>query len=248
MALKSRIEWTENTWNPITGCTKISAGCDNCYAFRMASRLKKMGTLKYENEFRLTLHEDCLNEPYSWKKPSRIFVNSMSDSFHDDVPLEFIQKIFEVMNNNTQHIFQVLTKRADRLEVIKGHVNWSDNIWLGVTVENEKNKSRLERLKNTPAKIKFVSFEPLLDDIGEIDFKGINWAIVGGESGYGARPIQEDWVINIKNQCEQQGVLFYFKQWGGSNKKKAGRILLGQTWDDLPIVEKIPSDIDNEVQ
>ena len=236
MAIKSRIEWTENTWNPITGCSKISEGCENCYAFRMALRLQKMGSSKYKNGFELTLHENCLNEPYSWKRPARIFVNSMSDLFHADVPLEYIQKIFSVMNNNPQHIFQVLTKRAERLSVIAPRVNWSNNIWLGVTIENHKHKDRIDELRVIPSNIKFISFEPLLADLGNIDLSGIDWAIVGGESGYGARPVQENWIINIKKQCETQGVLFYFKQWGGVNKKKTGRTLLDRTWDDMPHV------------
>ena len=234
MALKSKIEWTENTWNPITGCTKISEGCENCYAMRMALRLQNMGNLKYENGFQLTLHEECLNEPYLWKKHARIFVNSMSDLFHAEVPLEYIQKVFTIMNANTQHIFQVLTKRSNRLTEITPYVKWSDNIWLGVTVENDKQKHRIDELRVIPAKIKFISFEPLLNDIGEIDFTWIDWAIVGGESGWHARPMKQDWVLNIKGQCEQQNVLFYFKQWGGVHKKQAGRILLGQTWDSIP--------------
>ena len=234
MALKSKIEWTENTWNPITGCTKISEGCENCYAFQMASRLQKMGNAKYENGFRLTLHENCLNEPYTWKKPARIFVNSMSDLFHMDVPIDYIQKVFTVMNANPQHVFQVLTKRANRLDEIASHVKWSDNIWLGVTVESARNKNRVDELRSIPAKIKFISFEPLLGEIGEIDFTGIDWAIVGGESGWHARPMNQEWVLSIKEQCEQQDVLFYFKQWGGTRKKQAGRILLGQTWDAIP--------------
>jgi len=234
MALNSKIEWTENTWNPITGCTKISEGCENCYACRMASRLQKMGNVKYENGFRLTLHEDCLREPYSWRKPARIFVNSMSDLFHADVPLEYIQKVFAVMNGNPQHIFQVLTKRADRLGEIASCVKWSDNIWLGVTVESDRHKNRMDVLRAIPARIKFISFEPLLNDIGEINFSGIDWAIIGGESGWNARPIEQDWILNIKEQCEQQSVLFYFKQWGGVRKKKAGRTLLGKTWDAIP--------------
>ena len=234
MALKSKIEWTENTWNPITGCTKISEGCENCYAFQMASRLQKMGNEKYENGFRLTLHERCLNEPNTWKKPARIFVTSMSDLFHVDVPLEYIQKVFTVMNTNPQHIFQVLTKRANRLDEIASHVKWSDNIWLGVTVENERNRKRIDELRTIPAKIKFISFEPLLSDVEEVDFTGIDWAIVGGESGWHARPMDKEWVLNIKEQCEQQGVLFYLKQWGGTRKKQAGRVLLGQTWDAIP--------------
>ena len=236
MAQKSKIEWTENTWNPITGCTKISDGCKNCYAHRMASRLQKMGNSKYMHGFALALHEECLNEPYSWKKPSRIFVNSMSDLFHADVPLSYILRVFEVMNTNRQHIFQVLTKRADRLSEVAEHINWTDNIWLGVTIENKEVKNRVEYLRDIPARVKFISFEPLLSDIGDISLCGIDWAIVGGESGWGARPIQEDWILNIKKQCEEQKVIFYFKQWGGTNKKKSGRILLGRTWDEMPAI------------
>jgi protein gp37 len=234
MAIKSKIEWTENTWNPITGCTQISEGCENCYAMRLASRLQKMGNEKYKEGFRLVLHEDCLNEPFSWKKPARIFVNSMSDLFHANVPLEYIQKVFLVMNNNPRHVFQVLTKRADRLAEVSPHVMWSDNIWIGVTVENEQNKSRIDMLRTIPARIKFISFEPLLSDVGLVDFDGINWAIVGGESGWHARPMNQEWVLNVKSQCERQGVLFYFKQWGGVRKKQAGRTLLGRTWDAIP--------------
>ena len=234
MALKSKIEWTENTWNPITGCTQISEGCENCYALRMASRLQKMGNVKYSNGFHLTLQENYLNEPFLWKKPSRIFVNSMSDLLHSDVPIEYIKKVFSVMNANSQHIFQVLTKRANRISEIVPLVVWSENIWLGVTVENNKHKNRIDMLRNVPAKIKFISFEPLLSNIGELDFSYIDWAIVGGESGWKARPMEQDWVISIKEQCEQQDVLFYFKQWGGVRKKQTGRTLLGQTWDAIP--------------
>ena len=234
MAQKSKIEWTESTWNPVTGCDKVSAGCENCYAFRLAQRLQKMGNAKYAEGFKLTLHEKCLNDPYSWKKPMFIFVNSMSDLFHKDIPLDYIQKVFEVMNNNPRHVFQVLTKRAERLINLADKVSWTKNIWLGVTVENDSCKKRIRYLKETPAKIKFVSFEPLLDDIGVLNMNGLDWAIVGGESGWKARPMQEDWVVNIKKQCEQQDVLFYFKQWGGTNKKKTGRILLDRTWDDMP--------------
>ena len=237
MAQKSKIEWTESTWNPITGCDKISAGCENCYAFRMAQRLQKMGSVKYVNGFQLTLHENCLNDPYSWKKPMLIFVNSMSDLFHKNVPLEYIQKVFSVMNNNPQHVFQVLTKRAYRLVDISDKVTWSKNIWLGVTVESDACKDRIQYLSRIPAKIKFISFEPLLNDVGVLDLNGIDWAIIGGESGWRARPMQESWVVGIKDQCEQQNVMFYFKQWGGTNKKKTGRLLFARTWDDMPIVD-----------
>ena len=237
MAQKSKIEWTESTWNPITGCDKISTGCENCYAFRMAQRLQKMGNTKYANGFQLTLHENCLNDPYSWKKPMLIFVNSMSDLFHESVPLEYIQKVFSVMNNNPQHVFQVLTKRAYRLVDISDKVTWSKNIWLGVTVESSACKDRIQHLSRMPARIKFISFEPLLNDVGVLNLSGIDWAIIGGESGWRARPMQESWVVCIKDQCEQQNVMFYFKQWGGTNKKKTGRLLFERTWDDMPAVD-----------
>jgi protein gp37 len=236
MALKSKIEWTGSTWNPVTGCNKISEGCQNCYAARLAVRLQKMGNVKYKNGFKLTLHEYCLNEPYSWKKPTLIFVNSMSDLFHADIPIEYIQQVFDVMNNNKHHVFQILTKRTERLESVAPYLNWSNNIWLGVTVENDKHKDRIDKLRNIPARIKFISFEPLISDVGTVNLNGIDWAIVGGESGWGARLMNESWVMNIKKQCDQQNTLFYFKQWGGVNKRKAGRTLLGKTWDDTPAI------------
>ena len=239
MAQKSKIEWTESTWNPVTGCHKISAGCENCYAQRMAIRLQKMGNAKYANGFKLTLQDTCLSDPLKWKKPMLIFVNSMSDLFHKNVPMEYIQKVFDVMNNCPQHVFQVLTKRAARLKSIAEKVTWTDNIWLGVTVENEACKERIEYLQGVPAKVKFISFEPLLDDVGALNLIGIDWAIIGGESGWKARPMQEEWVLNIKKQCEEQSTLFYFKQWGGVNKKKTGRTLLERTWDDMPAVSSV---------
>lgn len=235
MALKSKIEWTENTWNPVTGCTKISEGCQNCYAYKMALRLQKMGNEKYAEGFNVCVHEDCLNDPLKWKKPSRIFVNSMSDLFHDEVSTEYIKKVFDIMNTANWHIFQVLTKRSERLFRLSKELNWSKNIWAGVTVENGKNKDRIDLLRNIPAQVKFISFEPLLDDIGILNLQNIDWAIVGGESGHHARKIEEKWILNVKQQCEEQGVLFYFKQWGGTNKKKSGRILLGKTWDGMPV-------------
>jgi protein gp37 len=238
MSLKSKIEWTENTWNPVTGCTKISAGCTNCYAQRMAQRLQKMGNQKYKDGFKVTLHPDCLNDPLGWKKASRIFVNSMSDLFHEDVPFEYIQKVFEVMNKTPNHIYQILTKRADTLLQYAGNLNWTDNIWQGMTVENQDNTDRIDYLRKTPAKIKFISFEPLIGDVGRIDLLNIDWAIVGGESGWHARSMDIEWVLNIKEQCELQNTLFYFKQWGGTNKKKTGRELLGQTWDAMPVISK----------
>jgi len=200
----------------------------------MAFRLQKMGNAKYANGFDLTLQEDCLEDPLKWKKRSLIFVNSMSDLFHEDIPLEYIKKVFSVMNLARWHTFQILTKRADRLARLSDQLKWSDNIWQGVTVECAKYKDRIDYLRKVPASIKFISFEPLIDDVGKIDLSGVNWAIVGGESGFNCRRIEQDWVVSIKDQCEQQDVCFYFKQWGGVNKKKNGRELLGKTWDDMP--------------
>jgi len=234
MAINSKIEWTGSTWNPVTGCTQISDGCLNCYAKKMAGRLQLMGNKKYISGFSVKTHEECLGDPTKWKKPSMVFVNSMSDLYHELVPTEFIERIFSVMNDNPQHIFQLLTKRPERLAKIAERVNWTPNIWQGVSVESEKYVGRINCLRSTPAITKFISFEPLLNDVGSIDFSGIDWAIVGGESGPRSRPIELDWILNIKEQCEKQEVLFYFKQWGGTNKKKAGRELLGQTWDAIP--------------
>jgi len=230
----SKIEWTESTWNPTTGCTKISSGCANCYAEKMAMRLKAMGTPKYTNGFKVTLHEDCLSEPYSWKKPKVIFVNSMSDLFHEDIPFEFIEKVFKVMNENPQHIFQVLTKRAELLLEYSPKLNWTSNIWMGVTVEDFKAKSRIDYLRQTAAAIKFLSCEPLISDLGKMDLDNINWVIVGGESGPKSRPIKEDWVLDIFNQCKTIDIPFFFKQWGGVNKKKTGKELQGEIYQEMP--------------
>ncbi len=234
---KSKIEWTESTWNPITGCTKHSEGCYNCYAERMAKRLKAMGNKRYENGFDLTVHEDMFNRPLKWKKSQMIFVNSMSDMFHEDLDVGDIKKIFEVMNEAKQHVFQVLTKRADRLAELASELKWTDNIWMGVTVENAKHTSRIDFLREVPVKIKFISFEPLLGDVGKINLKNIDWAVVGGESGPRSRPIEEEWVLNIKGQCEKHNTLFYFKQWGGVNKKKTGRLLQGKEYNAMPCVK-----------
>ncbi|MCF8360537.1 MAG: phage Gp37/Gp68 family protein [Prolixibacteraceae bacterium] len=230
----SKIEWTESTWNPTTGCTKISSGCVNCYAEKMAMRLKAMGTPKYANGFKVTLHEDCLSEPYSWKKPKVIFVNSMSDLFHEDIPFEFIEKVFKVMNENPQHIFQVLTKRAELLLEYSPKLNWTSNIWMGVTVENFEAKRRIDYLRQTTAAIKFLSCEPLISDLGKLYLENINWVIVGGESGPKSRPIKEDWVLDIFNQCKTIDIPFFFKQWGGVNKKKTGKELQGVIYQEMP--------------
>lgn len=234
MGTKSTIEWTESTWNPVTGCTKISDGCKHCYAERMALRLKAMGQPNYVNGFSVTLHEQMLELPLKWKKPQMIFVNSMSDLFHEEVPAEFIHRVFDVMQQAHWHTYQVLTKRAERLQELSPQLSWNDNIWMGVTVESAKYIGRIENLRQTGAKIKFVSFEPLLSEITDLDLRGINWAIVGGESGPGARPMEEEWVLEIRQQCSENNVPFFFKQWGGTNKKKNGRVLLGQTWDSMP--------------
>ena len=218
---QTKIEWTEMTWNPTTGCNKVSAGCKFCYAEVMAKRLKGMGVKKYENGFKLTLHEDSLNDPYSWKKPRLIFVNSMSDLFHENIPLSFIQKIFYVMNDNPHHVFQILTKRAERLLELNEKLEWGHNIWMGVTVENSKVVHRIDLLRRTKARVKFLSCEPLISSIPDMNLEGIDWVIVGGESGRTPRPIEEEWVIDIKKQCKKAKAKFFFKQWGGVNKKKA---------------------------
>lgn len=236
---QSSIEWTEMTWNPTTGCTKISAGCKHCYAEIMARRLHAMGIEKYKNNFKLTLHEDALYVPYEWKRPKIVFVNSMSDLFHKDVPLSFIQRVFEVMNNTPKHTYQVLTKRAERLYELHHKLNWTTNIWMGVSVENEKVKDRIDFLRETNAKVKFLSCEPLIGPLTNMNLENIHWAIVGGESGRKARPMQESWVWDIRQQCADQGVAFFFKQWGGTNKKKAGRELGGRTYDEMPSIEQM---------
>lgn len=232
---KSKIEWTGSTWNPVTGCTKISSGCLNCYAERMARRLKAMGQPNYRNGFKVTCHRHVLDMPMRWKKGQMVFVNSMSDLFHKDVPDDFILDIFSTMRQARQHQYQILTKRVERLAKFSAELPWQENIWMGVTVEERGYKYRIDYLRYTRAKIKFLSLEPLLDDLGEINLDGIDWVIVGGESGPGARPIEIEWVRDVREQCLAQDVPFFFKQWGGTNKKKAGRLLDGETWDEMPI-------------
>lgn len=231
---QSKIEWTESTWNPVTGCKKISPGCKNCYAERLSKRLKAMGQANYRNGFELTLQPHMLELPLKWKKPQTIFVNSMSDLFHTEVPLDYIQQVFDVMNRAHWHRFQVLTKRADRLEEVSSELNWSDNIWMGVSVENQKYVHRIDHLRRTGARIKFLSLEPLIGPLKGMNLSEIDWAIVGGESGFGFRPIKEEWVLEIKKQCQEYDVPFFFKQWGGFNKKKTGRLLEGRTYDEMP--------------
>jgi len=230
----SAIEWTESTWNPTTGCDLLSPGCDHCYAERMSMRLNLMGQVKYATGFALTLHENALELPLSWKKPQRIFVNSMSDLFHDQVPLDFIQRVFETMRKAHWHQFQVLTKRSGRLLALSDQIDWPSNVWMGVSVENAAFKSRIDHLRKTGAALKFLSIEPLLGDLGPIDLTNIDWAIVGGESGPGARPLDPDWVRNVREQCALANVPFFFKQWGGVNKARTGRTLDGRTHADLP--------------
>jgi protein gp37 len=230
----SRIEWTESTWNPVTGCTKISAGCENCYAERMAKRLKAMGQPNYANGFQVTMHERALLLPLTWKRPQTSFVNSMSDLFHRDVSRDFIQKVFAVMNEAHWHRFQVLTKRAGRLAQMNEALPWAENIWMGVSVENQTYVERIDHLRGTDAMVKFLSIEPMIGPIRNLNLAGIDWVICGGESGPGARPMAADWVCDIRDHCLEADVPFFFKQWGGVNKKKAGRLLDGRTWDEMP--------------
>ena len=234
MATLSKIEWTETTWNPVTGCTKISYGCKHCYAERMSKRLQAMGMEKYRRGFEVVVHDSVLQEPLKWKNPTLVFVNSMSDLFHKAVPTEFVQSVFGVMNQASQHTFQVLTKRPGRVKQIDARLDWAPNIWLGTSIESEKWLHRLERLKSTGARTKFLSLEPLLGPLPDLDLAGIDWVIVGGESGPGARPMDAEWVREIRDNCVDSEVPFFFKQWGGVFKKKTGRTLDGRTWDEMP--------------
>jgi len=238
VALKSSIEWTESTWNPITGCNKISPGCKFCYAERMAKRLKAMGSENYKNGFKLTLQEHALTLPLTWKKPQTIFVNSMSDLFHKDVPISFVKKTFDVMNKADWHRFQVLTKRSDTLLKLNSELNWTEFSLMGVSVENQDYTFRVDDLRKTNAHIKFLSIEPLIGRINDLDLTNIDWVIVGGESGPGARPIEEEWVVRIKDICKEAKVPFFFKQWGGVNKKKNGRTLKGRIWSEMPKLKR----------
>lgn len=234
MSTQSNIEWTEATWNPLTGCTKISPGCKHCYAERMAMRLQAMGSANYKNGFELTLHESALAIPLRWSKPRMIFVNSMSDLFHEDVPVEFIQRVFDTMRDARWHTFQVLTKRADRLARLDGDIAWPDNVWMGVSVESERYLPRVDALRHTHARVKFLSLEPLLGPLHNLNLVGIDWVIVGGESGPGARSLDGRWVEEIRDRCIVSNVAFFFKQWGGVQKKRNGRLLDGRTWDEFP--------------
>jgi len=231
---QTKIEWTEVTWNPTTGCTKVSSGCKNCYAEKMALRLKGMGIKKYDNGFELAIHPAVLIEPYKWSSSKVVFVNSMSDLFHEDLPFEFLEKVFTVMNENPKHIFQVLTKRVKLLLEYSSKLHWTDNIWMGVTVESSKYMDRINLLRQVPASIKFLSLEPLLSSLPNLNLDKIDWVIVGGESGINSRPVKKEWVNSILTQCQVQNVPFFFKQWGGMNKKKNGRMLDGEFYNEMP--------------
>ena len=235
MATNSHIEWTDATWNPVTGCTKISPGCKHCYAERLSKRLKAMGQANYRNGFKVTLQPQMLELPLRWRSPKRIFVNSMSDLFHESVQTDYIKRVFDVMGRAHWHQYQVLTKRSDRVLKLSKELEWAPQIWMGVSVENEAYTYRIDALRKTAAHVKFLSLEPLLGPLKRLNLRGINWAIVGGESGPGARPVDPEWVTEIRDQCLRSGVPFFFKQWGGFQKKKTGRSLEGRTWDEMPV-------------
>ena len=236
MAKATSIEWTEMTWNPVTGCTKVSPGCANCYAERMAKRLQAMRAPRYRRGFTLSMHDDALTAPLQWRAPRKVFVNSMSDLFHKNVPLEFIERVFDVMARCPQHQFQILTKRSSRLRSIaeSGALNWPANVWMGVSVEDQRRVRRVVDLACVPAHVRFLSIEPLLGPIENLPLTGIHWVIVGGESGPGARPMQSVWVDSLLEQCDAQGVAFFFKQWGGVQKHRTGRVLRGRTYNEMP--------------
>lgn len=240
MALGSSIEWTEATWNPVTGCDKVSRGCKNCYAERMAERLQAMGQPNYRDGFDLTLQPQMLEHPLRWKKPQTIFVNSMSDLFHRAVPLSYIKRVFSVMRRAHWHRFQILTKRARRLAELDERLAWPQNVWMGVSVEDADFTDRIDFLRETGAAVKFLSLEPLLGPLPDLDLRGIDWVIVGGESGPGARPMDPAWVTEIRDQCTRAAVPFFFKQWGGTNKRKSGRVLQGRTWNGMPVHASLP--------
>ena len=235
MSVSSKIEWTQATWNPITGCTKCSAGCEHCYAATLAKRLKAMGNVRYKNGFDVTIHRDLFSRPLEWRKPRRIFVNSMSDLFHDAVDDKTIFDLFGVMNQATQHTFQILTKRPKRMLDLSSQINWTPNIWMGVTVENRNSMCRLEPLKRCGAKVKFISAEPLLESIGDIDLNNIDWLIVGGESGAGCRKLERQWVVELRDAAKKAGTPFFFKQWGGFHHSQAGSLLDGIEYKEFPV-------------
>jgi protein gp37 len=243
MGDRSSIEWTEATWNPTTGCDRTSPGCDHCYAMTLAKRLKAMGMPKYQRDgdprtsgpgFDLTLHPDALDLPRRWAAPRKVFVNSMSDLFHNEVPLDFIFRVFEIMSSTPQHTYQVLTKRSNRLARMAPKLLWPDNVWMGVSIESDRYAFRADHLRETPAAVHFLSIEPMLGPVPSLDLTGIQWVIAGGESGPGARPLEAAWVTELRDRCTTDGVAFFFKQWGGRTPKAGGRELEGRTWDELP--------------
>jgi protein gp37 len=235
MATNSHIEWTDATWNPVTGCTKISPGCKHCYAERLSKRLKAMGQANYRYGFKLTLQPQMLELPLHWKSPKRIFVNSMSDLFHESVPTDYINQVFDVMGRAHWHQYQVLTKRSERVLELSKKLEWAPQIWMGVSVENKEYTNRIDDLRRCAAHVKFLSLEPLLGPLRKLNLRGIDWVIVGGESGPKARPVDPEWVTEIRDQCVKAGVPFFFKQWGGVQKSKTGRTLEGRTWDEMPV-------------
>lgn len=244
MSDRSAIEWTEATWNPTTGCDRVSSGCDNCYALALAKRLKAMGAAKYQADgdprtsgpgFALTLHPETLLVPYAWKSPRTVFVNSMSDLFHAKVPLDFVRRVFAVMADTPQHTYQVLTKRARRLRRVADRLEWPENVWMGVSVESSAELDRVDDLRDVPAAVRFLSCEPLLGPLEGLTLDGIHWVIAGGESGPGHRPMEASWVRQVRDACREENVAFFFKQWGGRTPKAGGRTLDGRTWDQLPL-------------
>ncbi len=250
MAVNSSIEWTEATWNPTTGCDRISAGCDNCYALTLAKRLKAMGSTKYQVDgdprtsgpgFGVAIHPDALNIPRRWREPRVVFVNSMSDLFHARVPLSYVRSVFSVMAETPRHTYQVLTKRAARLAKLAPKLDWPDNVWMGVSVEDEDHTQRISALRSVPAAVRFVSAEPLLGPLDHLDLSGIHWLIAGGESGPGARPLETQWLRSLRRQCQNSGTAFFFKQWGGRTPKAGGRLLDGRTWDEMPSGQLVAS-------
>lgn len=245
MATNSDIEWTDVTWNPVTGCDRVASGCDNCYALALAKRLKAMGAEKYQNDgdprtsgpgFGVTVHSDSLRQPYTWRTPRTVFVNSMSDLFHAKVPIGFIRDVFDVIRNTPQHTYQVLTKRAHRVARLADRLDWPGNLWMGVSVESNDAVDRIDDLRTVPAATRFLSCEPLLTALPDLNLEGIDWVIAGGESGPNARPMDPAWVEDIRDQCAAAGVAFFFKQWGGRTPKANGRVLDGRTWDEMPTV------------
>lgn len=244
MSDRSAIEWTEATWNPTTGCDRVTPGCDNCYALLLARRLKAMGTAKYQNDgdprtsgpgFGLTLHPSALEVPFRWKAPRMVFVNSMSDLFHAKVPVAFVEQVFQVIAETPQHTYQLLTKRARRLRRLAGRLEWPPNLWMGVSVESEDQLDRIDDLRQVPAAVRFLSCEPLLGPLSDLDLQGIGWVIAGGESGPNHRPLKEEWVTEIRDICRDAKVPFFFKQWGGRTPKAGGRELAGETWSEMPV-------------